>query len=158
MKKIILLLSIILLSCHSSKSLNKNTDEKAMESVKYSIILNSALYGNGAEGIKKGAQIIKSKEEWYALLKKMNSVNSVTNTIRVAPEFDTYYFVAVFNKVLGSGGQTVSINKIEENKNKMIISIKMNNNVSAVGTSVMNQPFVIFRIPKTEKKIEFKYI
>jgi len=159
MNKLIIFLSVMIMSCHSSKSVEKTKENTNLNPVKYSIILNSAMYGNGDEGIKEGEQIIKSKEEWYALTKKMNSVNSVTSSIRVAPEFDKYFFVAVFDKIVGSSGQAIGVKKVEENNKNIFITIakKRNNDENLVGSAVMNQPFVIFRIPKTDKKIVFKY-
>lgn len=148
MKKIVLLLTLIIVGCSSD-------DNQNYKNVNFSLIGQSQLYGNGVENIEKSNFVIEDTTSWNDLINKMNSVNIVSaNFKEINIDFSQYQVIAVFDKIYGNSGHSIDILKIIENETGIIIVV--NNLMTGDDTQVMTQPFHIVKIPKTERQINFE--
>jgi len=122
----------------------------------FSQIGKGALHGNGAEGIEESRLVISDPQAWEALLAKMDSVNKESGGLDLADlDFTTHQVLAVFDQVRGSGGHAVAITGISEQDGTLLVAVK---STAAQGPNiqVMNQPFHIVSIPKTDRPILFQ--
>ncbi len=150
---ILSLLSLLLFNCNSSKPL-KQTVQKNTK-VNYKIVAQSALHGNGAEQIKPGSYIIKDQKSWQDLLKKMDRVNNESSKFAINEiDFDKSMIVAVFDPVMGSGGVKLKVNQVKETEDMLIVSVGHKHPQEQLSIMVMNQPYLILMLPKTDKKIK----
>ncbi|MDP3314060.1 protease complex subunit PrcB family protein [Lutibacter sp.] len=134
-------------------SCNKNDDE--LNLVKFTLIGQNNLYGNGAENITKQKLVISELNSWNELIDKMNTVNDVSDEFTETDiDFANFIVIAVFDKVYGNGGHSIDIIKITKNENKVIVTIE--NILGGGATAIMTQPFHIVKIPKTDKLIIFE--
>ncbi len=147
-----LLTVLILTQCHSQK--NTIPTIKKPAKVDYKILGRSTLHGNGAEGIQPGHYIIKDEVAWEKLLAKMDRVNHESQKITSQKiDFDKSMVVAVFDPVLGAGGVSLKVNKIEETDDAILIKIGHQTPSGQLAIQVMNQPYILIELPKTGKKI-----
>jgi len=147
---------VILALCCSAINC-KSTDSLKMKGSQVQIVTNGGLYGNGKEGFEKGHQAIKSKVDYKAMINKMNRANKVAkpeeaNTI----DFENYILVAIFDKVRSTGGYSMEFEKMTMEGQNLILHIKMNK-PERLATSIMTQPYLLLKLPKTNKEIEVKY-
>lgn len=151
MKRIILLLSIIILiNCTNSDA--EIETEELPASIEFTEIGKGTLTGSGFENIHETKTIIKNTEDWNNLISQMNSVENVSNRFNTTEiNFDTH-FVIVTILELKSSGWEVEISEIVENSENLIVKI---NEVEGF-TLAYTQPFHIVLIPKTEKEIIFE--
>ena len=151
MKRIILLLSIIILtSCTNSEAEIEN--EKFPISIELIEIGKGTLTGSGFENILETKTIIKNTEDWNNLISKMNSVENVSNRFNTNEiNFDTHFIIATILELKSSGWE-VEINEIVENLENLIVKTKEIEGFTLAYT----QPFHIVLIPKTEKEIIFE--
>ncbi len=112
-----------------------------------------ALYGNGQEGISESNLIISNTNDWQYLISQMNAVNSVSeNFSEINIDFNRYTVIAIFLGVKGQGWEIRTESVIENEKN---IAVSISETVFA--NSVINQPFSIIKIKRTEKPIIVEY-
>jgi len=146
----VLLLTIIiglLISC------NEKDDDLGV--IKFTLIGQGNLYGDGQEKISKQNLTILDSNSWKELMIKMNTVNNVSDGFsEIDIDFANFIVIAVFDKVYGNGGHSIDITKITENENEVIVSIE--NILKGNITSVVTQPYHIVKIPKTNKLIFFE--
>lgn len=87
---------------------------------------------------------------------KINSANSETDSfIETEIDFSNFILLAVFDEIKMNGGYTIDITGVVENKNDITVTIRNLSPNGAVYT-VINQPYHIVKIPKTEKRIVFR--
>lgn len=156
MKKILIItLACLVTSCISKKkAVAQNVADK--EEIKIATISNSTLFGSGDEGIGEGAYVIKSQKEWEEFKVKLNTENNVTSRFKNLPvDFSKKIIIAIFSRVQNSGGITVKLEKVIEEKNKVSVYYSYRSSDSQYATMVINQPYYIGKIDKTNKKIEF---
>ncbi len=136
----------LLISCSN----DDNADYQSTE-INFTEIGKGALFGNGQEGISQSNLTISNMTEWQNLISQMNSVNNTTNNFtEIDINFNEFTVFAIFLEVKGEGWEIETENVIE-NQNNISISISIVETEYA--TSVINQPFSIIKIPKTEKPI-----
>ncbi len=142
---IILLTLVITYGC--------NKDESNETEITPILIGKAELFGNGEEGIVQSNLVISQTEDWNALIEQMDSVNNTSNSFtEIDIDFSQFQVIAVFDEIRGSGGSSINITKIIENKDDITVFISSysNNDLPAV-----DQPFHIVKIKKTEKPFIF---
>ncbi len=149
MKKLIIITSIILFAaCKSNKKIAQN------KPFAYQLIAQSTLHGNGAEGFKPGLYKIIDKKQWQDFLKKMNTVNNESSKFDFDnPDFDKYMIVAIFDKVLPYGGVKFYIDKVENTRDTIEFVTKHKEPEGQMSIQVMNQPYILIKIKKTDKAL-----
>ncbi len=149
MKKLIIITSIILFAaCKSNKKIAQN------KPFAYQLLAQSTLHGNGAEGFEAGLYKISDKAQWQDFLKKINTVNNESSKFNPDnPDFDKYMIVAIFDKVLSYGGVKFSIGKVENTKDTVKFVTKHEEPEGQMSIQVMNQPYILIKIKKTDKAL-----
>lgn len=148
--KIISLVALLFaFSCKTKMDASKLNEMKSSE------IAKGNLYGSGSEGIASQNLVIDNETDWKALMQQMDSVNKVSESFsETRIDFSEYIVVAVFDEVRGSGGYSLEL-KVDSNaKNKVIHVISQAPQGNAA--SVMTQPYIIIKMPKTDLPILFQ--
>lgn len=149
---------IALQSCETPKEAIQEKPNEPVEGIAESldipfrVIADGYLTGNGEEGIGEGGMVINSKEQWEALVTKMNSVNE---TMKEEPiDFDKMTVLAYFDQIRGSGGYSVAISSVARNVDRLSAVVKKTPS-KGMDIEIMTQPFIIGFIDKTSKSIVF---
>ena len=150
MKKLLILSSIILFA--ACKSQQKTMKNKAFA---YELIAQSTLHGNGAEGFKPGLYKIIDKKQWQDFLQKINKVNDESRKFKIDKiDFDKYIIVAIFDKIIGHGGVKFYIDRVENTPDAIKFITTHQSPQGQMSIQVMNQPYIIVKIKKTDKRLE----
>ena len=150
MKKnsLLMLLAILIMGCSSNEAQEK-------EAVSYVTIAKGSLHGAGEEGIEAQNLIIRNNEAWVLLMSKMNTVNKVSDSfLETTVNFDDYILVAVFDSVKNTGGHSVDI-EVEKNIKNVAVNVTQTA-PGLIATTVIEQPYVIAKIPVTNLPVVFK--
>jgi hypothetical protein len=155
MKQLGLIILVIFLSnCGSNKTAMK--EQEQTKEIKFITLAQASLHGNGREGITEGNYVIKDLKSWEDLLNKMNSINSESNKFENKKiDFNKEMVIAVFGRVLGSGGTKISVKKIIETPEHYRVISKYQTS-GGLAIMVMNQPYHIVVVPKTDKPVIFE--
>jgi len=140
------------MSCGATKNTSKSIDNT---NITFKILQQGSLHGNGEEAIEKSEMLIKDAKTWENLLRKMRTTNHLPEKLlNTKIDFSKENIIAVFMPVLGAGGSSVEIEKITSNDNNIVVKV---NYISKSGLSiaVMNQPYIIVKIPAQDKEIVF---
>lgn len=152
--KISLIFIVIIFSLLTS--CNDDVDDGDLTPVEFVLIGQGNLYGNGGENIEKQNLKINKSADWNKLVDKMNSNNNVSDGFtEIDIDFSEFMIIAVFDEVKGNGGHSIDITRIEENNNKVFVTIE--NLLSGGAYTVMSQPYHIVKIPKNNKQVIFEY-
>ncbi|MBJ7882650.1 protease complex subunit PrcB family protein [Gelidibacter salicanalis] len=146
---LIILLSILVLSCSSDDS------NSEMTNVVSTLIAKDNLYGNGVEGITEQNLIISNQTTWNDLITQMNSVNNVSdNFTETDIDFSEHTIIAVFDEIKGNGGHNLELN-IMSNSENIIVNVT---DLAPEGnaTTVITQPFHIVKIQNSDLPIIFE--
>ncbi len=147
MNKLIFLSMIILWSCKTSKNITETP-------VPFENLGQGALYGNGKEGFLPKLYVIDNPTEWAEFLQKMNTVNDESKKLKTTQiDFDQKMVLALFDRVLGSGGAKIQIEKITETPDEIHVYARHIAPQGSIGTMVMNQPYHIISTKKINKKV-----
>lgn len=140
------------LNCKTTENkMNTFTDTKQIDVI---LIAKGSLYGSGKEGIKKQNLVITSSENWNELVAKMDSVNEVSNSFSETDiDFSKYSVIAVFNGVVGSGGHNINL-AVDKKEDEILVNI-ISKSSMGLAVTVMNQPYYIAKIPKTNLPVVF---
>lgn len=148
MKTIYLILfSILLTSCSNNQESGFVTLSKA------------SLHGAGEEGFKEENVIIQSETDWKEFLSKLDSTNKVSDRFGNKIDFSKNTIIAVFDKVQTSGGFSIEVSKIETKDSTLEVFIKKDDggkSSNGMAIMIMDQPYHIIKLSKTDKKIVFK--
>jgi hypothetical protein len=111
------------------------------------------LQGSWAKA-QKTDQVIKTSEDYLALLKENLNLTNKPKIPKV--DFKTQIVVASF---LGETKEDcrIVIEKVEESANKISISLKETKVEKPPPKSTTYHPFIILRLPKTDKEIQFNH-
>ena len=135
---------------------NNNDEEFLPLTTSTTLVASGNLYGNGGENITRQNLIIQNNNEWIELMNKMNSVNNVTdNFTETEFDFSNFTIIALFDDIKMYGGYSIEIESVVENRSDLIAIIR-HRSPNGIAPTVITQPYVIVKIPKTEKKIIFK--
>ncbi len=147
MKKYLLILLVVLLAgC---------VQENGYNSVTPTIIAKGNLMGNGKEQISKQLIVISDSLSWNRLVAKMNTVNNASaGFLEKKVDFSQYTVLALFGDVEGSGGYSIDLNVFED-KMKVYVEAVYKMPLGSVASMVITQPYLIVKIPKTGKSIQF---
>jgi hypothetical protein len=141
---LILIFSLLLVGCPKN------------EEGGFTSLSKGSLFGNGAEGFKKGNIVISSKAEWKFFLSKIDTTNNLSKTFENAIDFSKEIIIVFVDKVRNSGGFSVEIIEAVIERNTLLIKVKTKGpKPMDMVTSVMTQPYHIVKIKKTSKKIKF---
>jgi len=148
MKNVILILFAfsLLISC--------NKDEENTIEIIPILISKSELYGNGEEEINQSNLVITDSVNWVELIMKMDSVNNTSNNFtEIDVDFSQFQIIAIFDEIRPNSGSSIEILSIKEDERNITVSIGF---ISSNGDiPVINQPFHIVKIKKTEKPVVF---
>jgi hypothetical protein len=136
MKKILMLLSVVfVMACSSTKD---------AKTITYDVLTDSAYGGKK----KQSFEVIDNHDDLRKLYKAVGD-DLVPNI-----DFAKYRIVALFMGEKTSGGYTIGIENIRQEKGKVIIKIKKTY-PDGMATMALSQPYMIAQV-KTTKKIEFE--
>lgn len=143
----VLLYILFLTGCSSSNYLDPIT-------IEYIIISEGDLFGDGAEGIAEQNTVINTDNVWNDLVDQMNTVNNVSGEFQGVPiDFNESTVIAVFDDIKPNGGYDLelSIYSLEDSIEINVINAVPGGNA----TTVITQPYIIVKIPKTDLPIHF---
>lgn len=147
MKRMILFLSIILIGCDNNELVDRS------DTFSFSLIGKGELSGNGEENIEESQLVLKDSASWDKLKTKMDSYNLVSDEFDSEINFETEVVIAIFDQVRGRTDYSFRIKKIAETASEVVVFYEQNKTED--GYTVMNQPYIIIKIPKTGKEITF---
>ena len=148
-KLVLILFAAVFIGCSNSDDNNETPAVTATE------ISGGDLYGNGDEGIEESRLLITNVADWNALKDSMDSVNPVSaGFAETTIDFQNYDVIAIFDEIKGYGGHTIAIDEIAVNEDNYIVSI-VKTAPSGFATTVMTQPYHIYKIPKATKPVIF---
>jgi hypothetical protein len=153
MNKIYLLIIVILFACRSSKDIQTETRQ-----IDFTIVSSSQIYGAGEEGLNNSAQIVNSQAEYEKITQKMSSVNTID--LNFEPEnnyFEDKTLIFIFDQVRGSAGYTFAVQRITQNKNKLVLQID-SARPEGMAATVMTQPFQVIEVAKFSGEVELRFI
>lgn len=139
---LLLIMPLIICGCHN--------DDNVTDEVNYSIIGKGELYGNGQEGIGPSYLIIENSSSWSELTTKMDSYNKVSDTFDDDIDFRSEMVLAIFDNIRPRTFYSFTITTIQETSSKVIVNYKTT--TTGEGYDVINQPFIIIKIPRPDKK------
>lgn len=135
--------SILLASCPNGNQENQE---------KMNSLYKGTLHGNGIGKFEKENLVIKSEKEWQAFLLKADASNQFNDLV----EFSKSIIVVVIDAQKNTGGFSIEISKIKEEKSKLLINIESKGpKPTDMVTMSLTQPIHIVKIPKTKKDIVF---
>lgn len=147
MKKLFLLLSLIIISCDQDSITTLGT-------IDYTLIGKGQL--NGKENIEESQRVIKDSISWNRLKSQMEIVNNLPGDFNSEVDFNTEVLIVIFDKVRPRTDFSFFIKNVVELSDKIVVYYDQNH--SEGGYLVINQPFIVLKIPKTGKKITFETI
>ena len=158
MRQVIILLGILffLSGCCVSKTGTKKLSSRKSEKMIYKVLINSALYGNGKEGIASGGYVIKNQKSWKELLDKMGRVNKIPEILDTSRiDFSDQMLVAVFSRVMGSGGVEAKVQDVTQDCKHIRVKTDFES-MGRFGIAVMSQPYTILVLKKSNKEVIFE--
>lgn len=150
MKTIFFICSALLFfGCNSGKKTTATSDSLQM-------ISQGNLHGAGSEGIEAQQRVITSEQEWNALLKKMNSVNPISENFKIKEiDFSKEAVLVLFESVKTTGGHSVGVSGIRETDENIVVKVQKTA-PEGMATTVMTQPYYLAKIKKPSKPVVFE--
>ncbi len=161
MKQIITLFGILFLLTGCSNDNNANSNQSPVESdtpstvqspVQFSLIAKGDHFNGNYKNTKVNL-VIKDEVAWNTLKSAMTTYSLSTFT-ETNIDFTKYQIIAVFDQIRMSGGHTIDITSITEDKKTT--TVKVESIKTGDLTSVVTQPFHIVKISKTANEVVFK--
>jgi hypothetical protein len=116
----------------------------------------SCLYGGGSEGITQQNLVITDSIAWNNLKAQMNSVNNATyNFTEQTIDFSQWTVLASFDQVRTSGGFEIDFSSIVQNSTNIEATVYPSSPNGGAVTTVITQPYIIVKIPKSTLPIIF---
>jgi len=162
---LIILLSIIALSCNfkdnKSEKVNDdnlevvNDDNSKMVNIESTLIGKGNLNGYKAEGIVEQNLVISDQATWNSLITKMNSVNNVSDRFSETDiDFSKYRIIAMFDRTKGSDRYSLGLD-IRANSDNIIVDVTYLTR-EGEASEMISQPFHIVKIANSDFPIIFK--
>jgi len=143
MKKLIIIpISIILFACHSMK---KSSENKVVGSSLYTVLYQSNYQGRDSEE----NVVVHNQEDLNDLF------NSVGNDEIPKVDFSKNQVVALFLGTKNTGGYSISIDRVEEEAEKLVLYKKEETPKGGGVTMALTNPFIIAEI-HSKKEIVFR--
>lgn len=147
MKNLIIIFLTLVVTFGCDKEDNNETEITPI------LIGKNALFGDGEEGIDQSNLVITNSQDWTSLIEQMDSVNNTSSDFtEINIDFSEFQVLAVFDEIRINGGSSINISSIMENENNITVTIIYESNGD---NTVINQPFHIVKIKKSEKSIIF---
>ena len=149
MKKLVIIILTLVVTFGCNKEENNDIEVVPI------LIGKDALFGNGEEGINKSNLIVTNTSDWTALIEKMDSVNNTSNDFTETDiDFSQFQVIAVFDRIRNQVDGIINISNFLDDKSEIKIFISYTNQAGP-WLQVINQPFHIVKIKKSEKPIIF---
>jgi len=146
----IFLVSIVLSGCPDNNNSNKSVQEMTFET-----IYKDNLYG-GTDIFEPKNFLFNMQDEWKSFLTKLDTENKVSDQFDTSIDFSKYTVVAIIDELRNTGGFSIEVSKIIDNKEQIMIMVKnLSPQPTDMVTMTINQPFHIIKINKTDKEIAF---
>lgn len=128
-----------------------------MDSTEKKVNAEMILSGTFCSIDTKREEVINNKDEYDKLMKDVYMNLDQMPKVPVV-NFEKNTLVAVFIGARNTGGYMVNIDSIMEgSKNLTVMVTESKPGKNCVVTEAITKPFVIMKIPKTDKKAVFKY-
>jgi hypothetical protein len=123
----------------------------------------SCLYGKFEDGrvFLKQNRIFCFQDEWERFIIQIgdNNKNETDSFSEIEIDFDNYQVVGVIDDFHRSGSYIFEIKSIIDYSNRIVVTVlAKNNSKGGASPQVESQPYHIVKMPKSTKRIEFKYI
>ncbi len=133
---------LLFLSCTSTKKVETKQEKTKMY---YSIVLQ----GEHSSIKERKNEIFHSKNEFIKVFGNNFKENNFQNI-----DFDREMLIGIFLGRQSSGGIKINIDKINEKDKE--ITVRYHIESSPIATLVMTAPYIIIKIPRTDKKVIFQ--
>lgn len=151
----ILLLTVGLFSCEKECP-NPNPNPPQTTPIVVNTISQNILYGSSEEGFTEENRVINDSVTWNAFKAQMNTVNEATLEFSEQNiDFSQWTVLASFDQVRPSGGFAIDYASVVENENNVIATVEQIGPGDGMVTTVITQPYVVVKIPKTSKTVIF---
>lgn len=132
-----------------------NNDDLPNSNVQYSLVAKGDSYPNDEKSVAQTHLVIKDNKSWNKLMTEMNASNNLTKDFTETNiDFSKYQIIAVIDKTQHSGGHSIDIMKISENRSTVIVKVEKLKKGDL--TSRLSRPYDIVKIAKTTKKVVFE--
>ena len=135
-------LVLLVFSCNCKKNTTQN---KVTEPLLFRTLLTSQNHGRDVQ-----SNIVVNNQKDLDLL-----FDSVESSISPVVDFDKHQVVALFLGVKNTGGYSISVDRVEEIDNKIVVYSHIENPDGGMVTMAITNPFVIAEI-NSKKEINFR--
>ena len=149
-----LLVFTLAIGCETQIS---GVDDEILKSLDTTMTLigEGELYGAGKEDISQENFVIRKEKNWVELMSKMDEVNSVTKSFNETDiDFSKFEVIAIFDTIRESGGYKLQITQ-QFSQAEITYHIVHSTPAGPV-TTVIAQPYYIFKIAKSNLPVLFK--
>lgn len=144
-------LAFLIFSCEKEKP---NVAPKSTEVSSFTIA-KGCLYGASSEGFVEENRIITDSIAWNDLKAQMDQANEVSYQFAEQEiDFSQWTVLVSIDQVQPNGGHAIDYSSIVESDASIIATI-YKEYPQGNATTVITQPFIIVKIPKTSKTIYF---
>jgi len=154
MKKNLFIAALVLAfaGCQDDDSTNSVITDPV--NIEFTQVGKNELYGDGAEDIEAGTQIINSEEEWQELLQKITTVNGLPENFgNTDIDFSGYTVIAAFDAIQMNGGHQITITSVIKTGEGLVITADNTTDDGGDATLIITQPYHIVKIPKTTQPV-----
>lgn len=144
----ILLVTLTLISCSNNDNQTEPTE------LNYEIIAQDIISGNGLEFLDQQNLVIDDTITYNILTNDMVIANALVTPdfYDVVIDFEEFTVLAFLDEVRNYGGYSIEILSIIENEENIVVDLDF----QGAGTNaIVNQPYLIAKIDKTDKPIVF---
>ena len=155
MKKLLFLSSIILLAACKSQQSSMTSSTPKNEAFAYELVAQSTLHDIGKNAFAPGLYKFSDKAHWDKFLQKMQLANEENAKFKLDKiDFEKEMLVAIFDKILSHGGVKFYIDRVENTPDAIKFITAHQSRQGQMSIQVMNQPYIIVKIKKTDKRLE----
>lgn len=144
---IFLATSFMFFACN--KEVNKG-DVLNSENLNYSILLEGEL--SGEEGAERQGIVLKNQEEFDDLLENLR-----LNTSDLALDFDNEQAVVILADLKATSGYSLELQSVTLEEEVVKVNVTENSGLDGSDATVMTQPYIIFKMTKLDKPVEFQW-
>lgn len=149
----LLFLALGLMSCEKEKTMCGQ--QHTASEIQVHIIGQDNLYGSSSEGFTEENHVINDSVAWNALKAQMNQANDVTYTFAEQNiDFSQWTVLASFDSVRPYGGYSINYSSVVEDDAQITATI-FQEHPQGAATTVITQPYIVVKIPKTIKPVVF---
>jgi hypothetical protein len=136
-------------------SCKNETDQFIPKNINPTFIAEGILLSNFSKSSGTKNFVINSELEWDSFITSMDNPNGLSESFNeVTIDFDLFTVLAVFDQPRSTGGYTVTIKKIIENVDNIVVNVEYSGEADA--SQMPTHPYYIVKIPKVKKQVIFK--